>query len=118
MLVFVEISLSHLALNFSSQLSNPLFPAELVPPRVPKLGHRFNILLKNIPSLRERRHRARDAFLAQQMQRGIRRAVGVVVDIVRGGAVELVMRMKACHLDDAIELPVFNCGKPVPPMCR
>ena len=49
------------------------------------------------------RHGAVDARFAQQVQGRIRRAVGVVVDVVGVAVGELVARMQAGDLDDAVE---------------
>jgi hypothetical protein len=53
--------------------------------------------------LRERRHRAVDALLAQQVQRGVRRAVAAVGRVVGIGPTEHERRVEARQLDDAFE---------------
>ena len=61
------------------------------------------------------RHGAVDARFAQQVQGRIRRAVGVVVDVVGVAVGELVARMQAGDLDDAVEFQAadrcIGCGE-------
>ena len=65
---------------------------------MPQAAQCLDVLLVDIGSIGKSRHGAFDARFAQQMQRGIRRAVGVVLDILRSGIAELVVRVKARDL--------------------
>ncbi len=74
--------------------------------RQPSSPSRRNVLLiafVNLRSIRKRFCRAFDARFAQQMQDRIRRAVRVILDIVRFAAFELIARVKARNLQRAFE---------------
>ncbi|KAG1452183.1 hypothetical protein G6F57_015986 [Rhizopus arrhizus] len=55
-------------------------------------------------------HRARHAIFAQQVQGGEGRPVGVVAGVVRGHAVELIVRVEAGHLQDALQVQRLDRG--------
>ena len=65
---------------------------------MPQAAQSLDVLLIDIGGIGKSRHRAFNARFAQQMQRGIRRAVGVVLDILRPGIAELVLRVEARDL--------------------
>lgn len=58
----------------------------------------------------DRRDRALDARLAQQMQHRIGRAIGVILDIVGSRLRELILRMETRHLQLSFEIQLGNGG--------
>ena len=80
------------------------FAPQSLPPRVPQCVQRVDIALINHFGFGKRRHGTLDACLAQQVQRGERRAVGVVAHVVGFGAFELELGMKTGDLDDSFQL--------------
>src|ERR1039458_3023649 len=75
-----------------------------LPTLVPQLLQHLNIIINDLIRARESRHGAIHAFLAQQMQRGVRRTIGVILNVVRCSARKLILRMEAGNLEFVTEL--------------
>ena len=73
-------------------------------------SQRGDVALADRLRLGKRLDRALDARLAQQVQRRVRRAVGRVAEVVCVGIGKLVLRVKARHLQHAVEAEVFERG--------
>ena len=73
-----------------------------------QLLQRGHVALEDGLGLGERGHGAVDALLAQQVQRGVRRAVGGVGDVVGLGVGELEARVEAGHLQHAVEVELVD----------
>src|SRR5687767_7044330 len=74
--------------SFSSSFITSLFcwaDIERVPAVMAELFHRFNVLVEDLARFWESVDRALDAVFAQQVQNRVRRAVGVVADVVDVG---------------------------------
>ena len=70
----------------------------------PELLQRLQVLFKNVFCLWESCHRAVNTVFPQQMQRGVRRAVGEVGDVIGLRACKLKLRMEAGNLKHAFQL--------------
>ena len=88
----------------------PLLREQLLPPRMPQGIERLHVALDDDVRIREGLHRAVDAGFAQQVQGGVGRPVGVVADVVRHRAGELVVGVEAGHLDDALQVQRLDRG--------
>src|ERR1700676_3149374 len=64
-----------------------------------QLAQRANISAIYLAGVRHRGDGALDTRLAQQMQHGIGRAIGIVLDVLRLGPRELILGMKARYLE-------------------
>src|SRR5487761_2755352 len=73
------------------------------PAIVAEAAQGLDVSFEDLAGLGERRHRSGYARLAQQVQHRIGRAVAVVLDVLRLGAGELVVRMEARDLDLALQ---------------
>ena len=78
------------------------------PPLRPQAFQHFNVSLKNGISLGENRYSTVDAFFTQQMQGGIRRAVGAIGNVVCLRASKLELGVEKSHLQDTVKLQFFN----------
>lgn len=78
------------------------------PTGVAQRGQRVHIRLVNGCSIGEGLHRLVNGGLAQQVQGGVRGAVGVVGDVVCLGARELVVGVKAGQLDVAHQAQIVQ----------
>ena len=80
------------------------------PAFVAELAQGFDVALEDVGGVGKGHDGTVDACFAQQVQGGIRRAVGVVVDVVGVAAGEFIARMQAGDLDDAGEFEAADRG--------
>src|SRR5690606_4619220 len=89
--------------RLSALLSALIRVKKLVPPGAAKVGEGLDVAFDDGVGVGVGGNGAFDAVFAQQVQRGMGRAVGVVGDVVRLAACELVLRMEARDLEHAFE---------------
>src|SRR5450759_1429350 len=77
--------------------------SQAAPAIVAEVAQSLDVAFDYLAGIGEPRHGARDARLAQQVQRRIGRAVAAVLDVLRPGAGELVLRMEARDLDFSLQ---------------
>ena len=75
-----------------------------IPACLPHFFQARNIALENRRRIGKRFARPRDALFPNQMQSGIRRAVGVIADIVGFGAFKLKIGVKRRNLHHAFQI--------------
>ena|ERR1035437_8825610 len=75
-----------------------------------EIAKRANIFSIYLVRVRHRGDGALDARFAQQMQHGIRRTIGVILDVLGLRSGELILRMKTGHLQLSLQAKVSNSG--------